>query len=532
MTTTNKRAALYARVSTKAQAEEDKASLPTQISDIEAYCQDKGYEIADRYVDDGYSGAKKTRPQFQRMLKDAEDGKFDVIVAWKSDRLSRGMYPAAALMEVIELRDIKLEAVKEAIDTNMFSMMAVVGKMELDNMKARFRMGKESCAKRGRFVGGYTPFGYGYIKGVEVPDSKKLVIYDEEADVIRQMFQSIADGMTMAAWARFANKQGLRTKRGGYWEREMVCKMLHDTRYIGQGYWGKSSGKKVPQPYPAIISKELFDEVQKKLTMNRKKSPCTSKHVYPLSKLGKCHCGAALGCTTNSFGRKYLYCHAQKDRPDIYQCYKPKHINMQVIEDHVWSQVEDILDNYRNGIYEVLLDQFEAAKQSSNDMITKAQEEIRQCQAEKQRLVTQVSKGVFTDEDIKMTMTGIHERMEHWQTEYINAQALVQDNDTLIHDFMEKLDEIDRLYNWGGIWFMTPEQKKQILNLMLKSFTLHPDSKIELQVKLPPTKEQIYQPMLSSVFTKEGHSIVRYSMIAFRDTKELPRLFPQPHFWG
>jgi site-specific DNA recombinase len=122
------RIALYARVSTASQAEAEKVSLPTQIADIEAFCQEKGFEIVDRYVDAGYSGATKKRPEFQRILKDAEAGKFDTIVCWKSDRISRGMYPAAALMEVIEPKGIELKAVKETIDMNTFAIMAIVGK--------------------------------------------------------------------------------------------------------------------------------------------------------------------------------------------------------------------------------------------------------------------------------------------------------------------------------------------------------------------------------------------------------------------
>ena len=196
-----------------------------------------------------------------------------------------------------------------------------------------------------------------------------------------------------------------------------------------------------------------------------------------------------------------MFCYAQKDKPDINQCYKPKHWQMQPIEDHIWGEIEDMLDNYRNGMYEVLLNQFEEAKRTSSYKISKAQDEIRQCQAEKQRLVTQVAKGVLMDEDIKLTMAGINERMEHWNNELVNAQAMAQDSDALMAEFMEKLKEIDLLYDWGGVWFMTPEQKKQVFKLMLHSFTLYPDGRVDLQVKLPPTKEQVYQGMLGSVLT-------------------------------
>ena len=87
------RAAIYARVSDKSQAEEDKrdkTSMSEQTIDMEAYCERRGLTIVARYQEVGRGWSKK-RPEFQRMLADAREGRFDTIVCWKSDRLSRGM---------------------------------------------------------------------------------------------------------------------------------------------------------------------------------------------------------------------------------------------------------------------------------------------------------------------------------------------------------------------------------------------------------------------------------------------------------
>ena len=143
------RAAIYARVSDKSQAEEDKTSLSEQTVEMEDYCERKGLAIVARYQEVGRGWSKK-RPEFQRMLADAKQGLFDTIVCWKSDRLSRGMYPAAALMEVIEAHQISLEAVMDAIDMKTFGLMAVIGKIELDNFRERASMGKRGTAKQGR----------------------------------------------------------------------------------------------------------------------------------------------------------------------------------------------------------------------------------------------------------------------------------------------------------------------------------------------------------------------------------------------
>ena len=128
------RAAIYARVSDRSQDGEDKTSISEQISEMEAYCERKGLTITARYQEVGRGWTMK-RPEFQRMLADARLERFDTIVCWKSDRLSRGMYPAAALMEVVEAHPIRLEAVMDAIDMKTFGLMAAIGKIELDNFR-------------------------------------------------------------------------------------------------------------------------------------------------------------------------------------------------------------------------------------------------------------------------------------------------------------------------------------------------------------------------------------------------------------
>ena len=135
------RAATYARVSDKSQDGEDKTSIAEQIGDMEAYCESKGLTITARYQEVGRGWSKK-RPEFQRMLADARKGRFDTIVCWKSDRLSRGMYPAAALMEVVEAHQIRLEAVMDAVDMKTFGLMAAIGKIELDNFQGAVHYGQ------------------------------------------------------------------------------------------------------------------------------------------------------------------------------------------------------------------------------------------------------------------------------------------------------------------------------------------------------------------------------------------------------
>ena len=161
---------------------EDKTSIAEQTSDMEAYCESKGLTITARYQEVGRGWSKK-RPEFQRMLADARRGRFDTIVCWKSDRLSRGMYPAAALMEVVEAHQIRLEAVLDAIDMKTFGLMAAIGKIELDNFRERSTMGKRGTAKQGRVPTGGLPYGY------RIGDDGRPEVVEEQAEVVRRIFR-------------------------------------------------------------------------------------------------------------------------------------------------------------------------------------------------------------------------------------------------------------------------------------------------------------------------------------------------------
>ena len=107
-----KRAAIYARVSRAYTEDDERVTIEAQLSDCEDYCQKRGYTIVTRYVDkDKYrsrgklvnpSGTRKDRPGYTRMLQAARKGEFDVIIAWKEDRLYRGMYAALPLSEVLD----------------------------------------------------------------------------------------------------------------------------------------------------------------------------------------------------------------------------------------------------------------------------------------------------------------------------------------------------------------------------------------------------------------------------------------------
>ena len=192
----SKRAAIYVRVSTEEQAE--KISPDAQRQDCCALAEQQGYSIVDIYVDaEKYrvgkklvepSGEHADRPQFKRMLADARARQFDVIIAWKQDRLIRGLRPLVLVVDLLEETNIGIELVKETFDKRTMLLQAVVAKMELDNIRERTAMGMIARHKAGKITLCNPPYGYTYADG-------NLYVHEIEAVWVRQIWQWFGEGV-------------------------------------------------------------------------------------------------------------------------------------------------------------------------------------------------------------------------------------------------------------------------------------------------------------------------------------------------
>ena len=368
--TGTKRAAIYARVSDKSQDTEEKTYISEQISDMEAHCERRGLTITARYQEVG-RGWSKNRPEFQRMLADARKGRFDTIVCWKADRLSRGMYPAAALMEVIEAYQIDLEAVLDAIDMKTFGLMAAIGKIELDNFRERASMGKRGSAKQGRIPVNNVPFGY------RLGEGRRPVVEESEAEVVRRVFHMyVREGMGGRVIAKQLTAEGVPTPRAvGKWLDGTVTRILKHEAYRGTWWFGKRrhvatehgmrrynrpEDEWVGVPFPPIVDDEIWEQAQEAKKRRLTRSGRNTKLFYLLQHLVRCaECGFLMGCranrrqTTRRGGKVYR---VELDPPlRYYSCYgmlnegvrcrEHPYIRAERLEAVVWSEVKKVLED-------------------------------------------------------------------------------------------------------------------------------------------------------------------------------------------
>jgi DNA invertase Pin-like site-specific DNA recombinase len=152
---TTVRAAIYARVSTL-NGNQD----PTmQTRELEEYCQRRGWQVFDCYIDNGVSGKKDSRPQLNRMMQDAHERRFSVVVVWRFDRFARSVSHLLRALETFNALGIQFVSLSEQVDTStpmgkmIFTVLGSVAELERNLIVERVRAGLRHARAKGKRLG-------------------------------------------------------------------------------------------------------------------------------------------------------------------------------------------------------------------------------------------------------------------------------------------------------------------------------------------------------------------------------------------
>ncbi len=149
----NKKTALYLRVST------DEQSCDMQERDLLRLAEQRQLEVVETYRDEGVSGSKASRPAFDRMLRDAKRGKFQVLLAWKLDRLGRSLSNLIRLLEDLRSWNVTLVSYSESLDLDspsgrlMYQLISAFSEYEREIIRSRVRSGLAAARARGKHLG-------------------------------------------------------------------------------------------------------------------------------------------------------------------------------------------------------------------------------------------------------------------------------------------------------------------------------------------------------------------------------------------
>ena len=273
------RCVIYTRVSTEYGLEQDFNSLDAQRDAAEAYIRSQAHDgwtlVRTRYDDGGFSGGSTDRPALQQLLADISDGKIDVVVVYKVDRLTRSLADFAKLVELFDSHNVSFVSVTQQFNTTTsmgrltLNVLLSFAQFEREVTSERIRDKIAASKRKGIWVGGMVPLGY------TVRD-RKPVIVEEEAERVRLIFNRYMELGGIGPLLTDLRKRKIHTKVrelstgrtiGGIpFTRGSLGHLLRNRFYIGEVSY---KGEICAGEQPPILDRALFDAVQAKLADQR-----------------------------------------------------------------------------------------------------------------------------------------------------------------------------------------------------------------------------------------------------------------------
>lgn len=480
------RVAGYLRLSREDGDKEESESIGSQRSIITHKLEELGneYELVDFYIDDGYTGLNTDRPAFQRMIEDVEKGYVNSIITKDLSRLSRNSFEANYYIEKFFLENnVRYISVLDNVDTyikssnnDMIQFKTLINDWYSKDISKKVRSGVWARKEKGLYLGSLAP--YGYIK--DSKNKNQLVIEPERAKVIKRIFIMYDSGTNMSEIARILKQDkvfcpgyydygGSRSGDDYKWRSEAIKRILQNKFYIGHTEYGKKLNlsykskkvklvprqewKIVENTHEAIIDKALFNRVQQKLNINKKKKH--KKFNWMLNGLVFCkECGSkmVLKIKRNSHGditSKIIVCvNSMRSKKEVDCERKSKSIKEEVLKkiviDSVNKKIQSIVNNKK--LEEITVLEY---KKTTTSVIDREIELIDQKIAKLDRAINLLyedyTNSIIEEEDYRRFYKGNVERRNALKLEKSNLNKQKNEKPTVTKE--ELLSIVNKLKN-------------------------------------------------------------------------------------
>lgn len=375
------KAAIYCRLSeedrNKSSPADDSNSIQNQKVMLSQYASEQGWEVFDVYSDDDYAGSDRNRPEFLRLLADAEAGRFEIVLCKTQSRFTRelelvekyihGLFPlwGVRFVSIVDNADTANKGNKKSRQIN-----GLVNEWYLEDMSENIRSVLTSRRQNGFHIGSFALYGY----QKDPVQRGRLIIDEEAAAVVREVFVLFSQGYGKTAIARMLNDRGVpnpteykrikglryqqpKGRSGTLWRYSAIAGMLTNEIYIGnmvQGKYGsvsyktkqnrprpKSEWYRVEGTHAPIIDRELWDQVQALIAQRAR--PFDTGRVGLFARKVRCAgCGYTMR-SSKSHGRYYLQCasrYAARDTCD------GAFLSVEKLESMVLCELEKLSEEY------------------------------------------------------------------------------------------------------------------------------------------------------------------------------------------
>lgn len=414
-----KKAVIYARYSSERQTEQ---SIEGQLRDCNDYAKRNDIIVVDTYIDRAMTGTNDKRIDFQRMLKDSAKRAWDYVLVWKTDRFGRNKYEIAMNKHTLKTNGIRLIPVKENIPDGpegiiLESLLEGMAEYYSAELSQKVKRGMRESRSKGNFTGGFILFGYRV-------ENKKVVICEEEAKVVRQMFEDCASGKQIKTIIEELKKNGV-LNRGKPFSKNTVYFLLSNEKYTGICHHNDEIYTNI---YPRIIPDEIFSLVSKKIADNRygKHNP----NVYYLlrNRLFCGYCGKPVNSETGTSKsgevKRYYKCSGKR----IDKSCPSNPIRKELIEQIVLDVTYAALSSDEN--ISLLADKITAEYERKNNdktMLNYLTSELVKTEKAIQNILSAMEQGVFTNSTKERL-----EQLENRKTE-LNEKIASEQSKTKLH---------------------------------------------------------------------------------------------------
>ncbi len=520
-----KRVALYARVSGDKQEREE--TIDSQLEHLRELAAEKGLTILERhvYLDEAYSGALLARPGLDRLRDDARDGLVDVVLVHCPDRLARRYAYQVVVIEELQKYGCEVDFVNREIartpeDQMLLAMQGVIAEYERAKIMERTRRGRLYKLQTGLLIAPRPPFGYRWIPR-QGGERGHVEIVPEHAELVRQIYRWIAEeGLTILAVTRRLIQSRTPAPNGGVrWGTSTIQNMLCNRAYVGEFCFNRvmavestqpskpgiyrrrrltSARRRPPDewivvPGPAIIDRQLFDTVQKRLAENKRFALRRASHEHQmlLRCLLRCGCcGYSLIATwskprpPNGAVFRYYCClrRAQHTRYGdcVTKCSLPP-LKADILDDVVWNDLRAVMSDPARIARHAGLEPDTTPKRLKLE-VEHLTREIKGCDRQMQRLVDAYQRGAVEMEDLLRRRKAIDGRKGILADSLKQAEAALHD-DQVRRDIRAQLpDFVSQVTaSLDSAEFYT---RQRLVRLLIDRVVIHPNLEVEIHYVL------------------------------------------------
>ena len=503
-----KKTALYCRLSQDDGLDGDSNSIQNQKSILQKFAEDHHFPNPCFYVDDGFSGSNFQRPAFQQMIADMENGEVGIIVTKDLSRLGRNqLHTGLYIEERFSMFGVRYIAINDNVDTenaesnDLMPFKNLFNEWFIRDTSRKIRAVQKAKAERGERLGTRAPYGY-----TKDPETKKLIVDEEAAAVVKRIFALCAAGNgpsqiarilkkeqvltpTMYAYAKYGMPHtGLDTQRPYHWSGNTVADMLENEIYIGNTLNYRLSTRsykdkrKIEHPreeclvfentHPAIITKEIWDIVQRVRKSKRRRTKMNEQNKY--SGLVICaDCGKTMvlhRAHTMSADYNHFTCRTYKKYGEACTA----HYIRECILDEI------VLEDLRRVTAEARAHPQEFAEYLNSKQSAEIQKEIRRLKKEKSAMqkrkaeLDAIFKKLYEDSVLGRITA---EQFQMLSTSYTDEQAKLTESlpqrESEIHRLKETVSNtaafLDKAKRYTDIRELTPE----LLRLFIQKIVVH-----------------------------------------------------------